>query len=259
VSIDHYAGTEARWATDASRVYGPIALELLELGPPSWSGRFVLDAGAGTGVASEALLARKATVVAADLSFDMLSWRRALRPPSTVADVCRLPIASSAVDGTVAAFVLNHLREPDVGLAELMRVTRSGGFLLANVFSAESRSAVRDRVDELAKQAGWRVPDWYAAMKTEIVPLLGGAKRMEDTALRAGLLDIRVEERDVDVGLVEPHHLVDYRFGQAQFTDWLSSLGSGREADLRDDVAEAIRPVMEPYRPTVVFLAARVP
>ncbi|MDQ3946953.1 MAG: methyltransferase domain-containing protein, partial [Actinomycetota bacterium] len=211
------------------------------------------------GAASAALAAAGALPVAMDLSRDMLAWEAAARPPCAVADVRALPIAAASVDDTVAAFVLNHLVDPAAGLAELVRVTRPGGAVLASVFSNESQSDVRDRLDEVAMEAGWQIPDWYAEMKVIAAPLLGSASDMEAAARAAGLTDVAVGERPVDVGVTEAEQLVQYRFGQAQFAAWLDEIGAERADDFRRRAADAIRPIMEPYRPVVVFLAARRP
>jgi hypothetical protein len=82
---------------------------------------------------------------------------------------------------------------------------------------------------------------------------------MEAAAGDAGLVDVVVDERPVDVGIAEPEELVQYRFGQAQFAAWLDRIGSEQADDVRRRAVEAIRPIMEPYRPIVVFLAARRP
>jgi ubiquinone/menaquinone biosynthesis C-methylase UbiE len=258
-TVDHYRGAGAGWARGATLVYRPIAGRMVDSSPHPLAGRRVLDAGTGTGVAADALLARGAQVVATDLSLDMLAWNHRGRPPCAVADVRALPLAGGCVDDSVAAFVLNHLVDPQAGFAELVRVTRPGGAILATVYSNASRSAVRDRLDEVAKAAGWQVPDWYLEVKATAVPLLGSAASMEAAAAAAGLEGIRVGERPVDVGVTEPEQLVDYRFGQAHFAAWIEEMGPERAGRLRREAAEAIRPVMEPYRPIVVFLAAVTP
>jgi ubiquinone/menaquinone biosynthesis C-methylase UbiE len=240
-------------------VYGPIAAELVALCPHPLPGRTVLDAGAGTGAASAALAAAGARIVASDLSWDMLAWEAAARPPCAVADIRFLPFASGSVDDTVAAFVLNHLTDPAAGLAELVRVTRPRGAVLANVYSNASQSDVRDRIDQVAAEAGWRIPQWYLEVKYTTAPLLGTAADMEAAARAAGLVEVVVEERPVDVGITEAGQLVQYRFGQAQFAAWLDGIGPEEAAEVRRAAVEAIRPIMEPYRPIVVFLAARRP
>lgn len=155
--------------------------------------------------------------------------------------------------------MLNHLAQPSAGFAELVRVTRPGGVVLAAVFSNASRSQARDRVDAVAQDAGWQVPDWYVDLKTSAVPILGTAEAMRAAANAAGLADIVVEEQPVDVGVTEPEQLVSYRLGQPLFAGWLDRIGPRRAQKIAAHAADAIRPIMQPYRPIVVFLAASTP
>lgn len=259
MTIDHYAGAARRWAEGASLVYGPIAHQLVDTSPHALSERVVLDVGAGTGVVSTALGQTGARAIAADLSHDMLAWRDHDRPPAVVADIRALPFQDDAVDDTVAAFVLNHLVDPAAGIAELIRITRSSGALLACVFANSSSHEVRNTLDEAAQREGWRVPAWYRAIKLEAIPILGTAEDMERAARRAGLVAVAVEEREVDVGVTEAEQLVDYRLGQAHFSAWLDELGPAGAAAIRDRLVDTIRPIMRPYLPTVVFLSALIP
>lgn len=259
MTADRYTGAARRWAHGATLVYGPIAAELVAMSPHPLAGHTVLDVGAGTGAATAALVAAGAHPIAMDLSFDMLAWNARARPPCVAADIRALPVSASSVDDAVAAFVLNHLTAPAAGLAELVRVTRSGGAVLAAVFSNASRSQARDRVDAVAQDAGWQVPDWYLELKTTALPVLGTATAMSAAAHAAGLAGVAVEERPVDVGVTEPEQLVSYRLGQALFASWLDRIGPRRAADIASHAAETIRPIMQPYRPIVVFLAAITP
>jgi ubiquinone/menaquinone biosynthesis C-methylase UbiE len=158
VAADHYAASGARWAPGAELVYGPIAAALVATSPHRLTGRTILDAGAGTGAASAALRRCEATVLAMDSSPAMLAWQAAGRPPCAVADVRALPLPADSADDVVAAFVLNHLADPVTGLAELARVTRPGGAILATAFANDSRSAARDRIDAAAGAAAGRRP-----------------------------------------------------------------------------------------------------
>lgn len=259
MSVDHYAGAAQRWAEGATLVYGPIAHQLLETSPHALRGRLVLDAGAGTGVASAALGEHGARPFAVDLSFDMLVWDAVRRPPSTVADVAHLPLRAGSVDDVVAAFVYNHLTQPADAMVEARRVTRRHGAVLACVFANASHNEARDALDQAARAEGWEIPDWYLQVKHLATPLLGTAEDMARVATQAGLVEVAVDERPVDVGVTEAEQLVDYRLGQAQFSSWLDTLGQERAGEVRCTLAERIRPVMRPYRPVVVFLAALVP
>lgn len=258
MSVDHYAGAGRRWALGASLVYGPIAAELIAMSPHALAGHRVLDAGAGTGAATAALAVAGAHPIAMDLSIDMLAWNATSRPPSAVADICALPLSDGCVDDVVAAFVLNHLDDPGLGFGELARVTRPGGAVLAAVFSTSSRSAVRDQIDDVAAAAGWRAPGWYIDLKAIAVPLLGTAAAMTAAARMAGLIDPVVVERSVDVGITLAEQLVDYRFGQAQFAVWFDQMDPRGVEEIRARAIDIIRPIMQPYQPIVVFLAASV-
>jgi ubiquinone/menaquinone biosynthesis C-methylase UbiE len=253
---DHYAGAGRRWATGATLVYGPIATELVAMSPRPLAGRTVLDVGAGTGAVSAALATIGAHAIAVDRAFDMLTWAAQSRPPCAVADIRALPLPDDGVDATVAAFVLNHLAQPADGLAELLRVTAPGGPVLATVFSNSSRSEARDQVDVVAQQAGWQVPDWYADLKTIAMPVLGTAAAMRAAAHAAGLAHVVVEERPVGVGITTAEQLVRYRLGQPLFATWLDHIGPAAAERFAAAAADAVRPLMEPYRPIVVFLAA---
>lgn len=126
--------------------------------------------------------------------------------------------------------MLNHLTNPAAGLAELARVTRPGGALLAAVFSSDSdsRSQARDRIDAAALAAGWQVPPWYIDLKTSATPLLGSRAAMAATACTAGLARVHAGEWPVDVGVTLPHQLVSYRLGHPIFASWLDALGPSR-------------------------------
>ena len=253
---DHYAASGPRWALGAELVYGPIAAALVATSPHELTGRTVLDAGAGTGAASAALRCCAARVLAVDLSPAMLAWQASARPPCVVADIRALPLAARSVDDVVAAFVINHLCDPIAGLAELARVTRPGGTILATVFANDSHSAARDRIDATASAAGWVAPTWYRELKATASAVIGTAGAMAAAARAAGLARVHVEERQVDVGVTEPAQLVRYRFGHPAFAAWLDAIGPARAVSLAAEAELAIGGSMPPYRPSVVFLSA---
>lgn len=249
----------AAWATGASLVYGPLADELVARSPEPLAGRRILDVGAGTGVGSVALQHAGATPIAVDFSADMLREGRARRPPATVGDATALPVRSGSFDGAYAAFVLNHVTEPVAGLRELARVCRPDDPILVDVFSTESQHDGRDAVDAAALRRGWEPPAWYASMKETAIPLLGSESAMRAAAEQAGLADIDVEEVAIDVGVTDPADLVAYRFGQAHVQVFVATLSADEREALRAEAVAAASEVMTPYRPLVVFLAARAP
>ena len=253
---DHYAASGPRWALGAELVYRPIADALVAASPHRLSRRTVLDAGAGTGAASVALQRRGARVLAMDMSHAMLAWQAATRPPCAAADIRALPLPGGAVDDAVAAFVLNHLRDPVAGIRELARVTKPGGVLLAAVFANRSRSDARDRIDAAALAEGWQPPCWYRTMKSAAAPILGTAGAMKEAAHTAGLASVRAAECQVDVGVTDASQLVRYRLGHPAFASWLDAIGTARAAAFATAAQQAVGENMPPYRPSVVFLTA---
>ncbi|GII84059.1 methyltransferase [Sphaerisporangium siamense] len=101
------------------------------------AGRRVLDAGCGSGALSAALRDRGAVVTGIDASATMLALaRRRLGDDAAlrVADLRdRLPFADGAFDDVVASLVLHYLEDWGPALAELRRVLRPGGRLIASV------------------------------------------------------------------------------------------------------------------------------
>ncbi|WP_442945854.1 class I SAM-dependent methyltransferase [Nonomuraea sp. LPB2021202275-12-8] len=101
------------------------------------AGRRILDAGCGSGPLFAALRDRGAVVTGLDSSAGMLAVaRRRLGDDADlhVADVSqRLPFADSAFDDVVASLVLHYLEDWGPTLAEMRRVLRPGGRLIASV------------------------------------------------------------------------------------------------------------------------------
>ena len=96
------------------------------LGPVT--GLRVLDVGAGTGIATRALIARQANVVAIDSGREVLRRATARTPglAAVVADGAVLPLRSNAVDLVCFAQSWHWLNET-TRVAEVHRVLRPGG------------------------------------------------------------------------------------------------------------------------------------
>ena len=95
----------------------------------------VLDVGCGTGATLEAIVGAHPEVRAwgIDLSPEMIAVARRRMGKAArleVADAEHLPLPDAAVDLVVCVDSLHHYPEPDAGLAEMHRVTRSGGGLV---------------------------------------------------------------------------------------------------------------------------------
>ena len=101
------------------------------------AGRRILDAGCGSGPLFAALRDRGAIVTGFDASAGMLELaRRRLGDDADlrVADLGRpLPFPDGAFDDVIASLVLHYLEDWTAPLAELRRVLRPGGRLIASV------------------------------------------------------------------------------------------------------------------------------
>ncbi len=94
--------------------------------------RAVLEVGCGPGeLASRIQSALGCDVVALDSSERMVALARDRNVDARVGDVQDLPFESEAFDCAVAAWMLYHVPELDRGVAELARVLRPGGRLVA--------------------------------------------------------------------------------------------------------------------------------
>ena len=171
--LDVYAGAAVTWDRSTSLVYQPLAKELVRRVGAPLEGRLVIEAGAGTGCATRELQAVGARVIATDLSHPMLDLNRVDRPPSTVSDITLLPFDSDVADHAVAAFVMNHLPDPALALAELARVVRPGGRIATDVFSNASKSPARDAIDDAAGLHGYTPPDWYDDLRNIYADQIG--------------------------------------------------------------------------------------
>lgn len=110
--------------------------------------RRILEVGCGWGELAE-WLARQtgAEVVATDLSPRMVELARERGIAARVADVRALPFPDGSFDVIVAAWMLYHVPELDAAVAELARVLRPGGTLVAITNSAFHLHELRELVD----------------------------------------------------------------------------------------------------------------
>jgi ubiquinone/menaquinone biosynthesis C-methylase UbiE len=97
----------------------------------------ILDVGSGAGQIIQHLLEfadADAQITGVDLSQAMLRRARrrlkSVRPLLIAADLSALPFADATFDGITCGYVLEHLPDPRVGLAELARVLQKGGRML---------------------------------------------------------------------------------------------------------------------------------
>jgi SAM-dependent methyltransferase len=110
----------SRWVANLDRVFGQVSRD--GGGHPAET----LEVGCGEGVIADRLHRRFGEVVALDLPDAGLraDWRRYRGPRFLHASAHELPFGDDQFDVVVAAEVLEHLSDPEMGLREMVRVAR---------------------------------------------------------------------------------------------------------------------------------------
>jgi len=122
----------------------------------------VLEVGCGPGELAVEIASRTgARVCALDLSPRMVELARARGVEARVGDVQELPFEDGGFDCAVAAWMLYHVPDVDRALAELARVLRPGGRLVA---VTNSHQHLRELYELLGKS---RVPYPFGAEEGE--------------------------------------------------------------------------------------------
>lgn len=243
-----YDAAADAWRAGPARMYARMAEAMAARTPFEVDGARVLDAGAGTGVAGDAMRRRGAgMVVAVDLADGMLPRSPAL---STVGDLTRLPFAAGAFDLGVAAFSLNHFTDPVPPTAELRRVAHA---MVATTYAPEWAHPAKDAVDEVLERHGFEPPEWYTVARASANP---GPDDLAGCATLAGFDEVAAEVVDVDTGMDTARDLVDWRLGMAHIAPYVAALPADDRVRLRGN-AEAAVAGMPPLVVAMVLLTAR--
>ena len=154
-------------------------LEFMRIDP-----RVVVDLGAGTGRAAEALAKRyrHACVLEVDAALDMLRtgrprgwrrWRTRRRP--LCADAEQLPLAPASADLVFSSLMLQWCNDPDAAFAEVHRVLRPGGLFIFSTLGPDTLMELRE--------------SWAAADGAVHVNEFIDMHDLGDGLVRAGLAD----------------------------------------------------------------------
>ena len=147
-------------------------------------GSIVLDAGSGTGVFIPFLLSRigsKGRLVALDFAEEMLNRARAKGFNGYVeylhADVTSVPLLEEVFDVVVCYSSFPHFQDKPRALAEINRVTKSGGRLL--ICHTSSRAMINQFHRQIPAVGNDTIPD-----EPEMLVMLS----------MAGFVDIKIED-----------------------------------------------------------------
>lgn len=114
-------------------------------------GREVLEVGCGTGLILERLAKISKRAVGVDLSPGMLEKARERELDVIEASATDLPFEDASFDITCSFKVLAHIPEISRALSEMARVTRPGGYLLAEFYNPWSLRALAKRLGPAGK------------------------------------------------------------------------------------------------------------
>ncbi len=254
-----YDGVAMAWARGPAALYDKLATVTIEGVVHELRGAVVLDVGAGTGALCRALQMADAIPVAVDMSRDMLGLIGDATAVAIVGDMCALPFADGRLDAAVSGFAISHIDIPEHALAEMRRVVRPGGRVIAAVFGAAPDSASKDVVDEVARDYGYVPPSWYVALKTRTEPRSNTPALLRRCAESARLADVEIADVIVDSGLDEPEAITAYRTGLAHIAPFVASLSDSRRRQLIARAVAAVRERGQPVRPRLLVLSSRVP
>ncbi|MBN1263429.1 MAG: class I SAM-dependent methyltransferase [Candidatus Pacebacteria bacterium] len=115
---------------------GPLE-KMVELIAPRGN-EIILDVGTGTQAIPKELapLLPDGSILAFDLSADMLRADGTTSADLFRADAHQIPLAEGSVDVVTARMILHHLEKPDVALEEMCRVLVPGGFMVVSEYVA---------------------------------------------------------------------------------------------------------------------------
>jgi SAM-dependent methyltransferase len=155
--LDDPAHVRQQYATEANlaarkaayaTAEGPDAREVLFQAIAEARPRQILEVGGGEGELAERIVGRLgAELVGVDQSERMVEIQRGKGIDARVGDVQELPFGEAEFDLAIAAWMLYHVPDVDRALAEVGRVLRPGGRLVAVTNS-------RDHLQELTDLAG---------------------------------------------------------------------------------------------------------
>lgn len=117
------------------RMLDDLELELVER---YGRGKDLVEVGCGTGLLLGRAAAMGRSAIGVDLSRGMLEQARARGLTVVQGSATELPLADASCDVAFSFKVLAHVADPARALAEMARVVRPGGWVLAELYNARS-------------------------------------------------------------------------------------------------------------------------
>jgi methionine biosynthesis protein MetW len=210
------------WSGDQERIYRPEPALLSLIDDAVTAGSDCLDVGCGSGNSYARLVARRAgSYVGVDVSANAVkAARESGLDARVIEDAAELPFDDGTFNVALCIEVLEHLFAPHQAAAEIHRVLRPGGQLIASVpnlgYWRMRANAVLGRWnplgDELAMEQPWRDPHIRFFTPEIMRRMLGmaGFSRVEVGAHGGRFLD-HVTSRPTDFGTSRLYQLAEGR------------------------------------------------
>jgi len=159
------------------------------------AGDQVLDVACGPGLVACAAAQRAQRVVGIDLTPAMIEQARALQAKLglgnlewRIGDVASLPFESASFGAVTTRYSLHHFSDPDVVLAEMVRVAKSGGRVaIADMVLPRAKAAAYDRMERL------RDPSHVRTLSREELGSLAAAAGLRELRRADYLFEVDLE------------------------------------------------------------------
>ena len=166
---NYFGGIASEWDSISREFYGPgIRDRILEHVRPE-PGKIIADLGAGTGFISEGLRDSPASIIAIDISKEMLQemqskFQGARNIDYRVGEANHLPVKNGIVDYVLANMYLHHVEDPPRAIREIYRIINPGGRLvLTDLDSHEYRFLQEEQHDIWLGFRHSDIRDWLRA------------------------------------------------------------------------------------------------
>ncbi len=234
MSFDVAADAYDRFMGRYSRLLAPQMADLADVAP----GQRVLDVGCGPGALTAVLVDRlgPGNVAAVEPSPSFVAAVRARFPGITVlqASAEALPFADHELDAAIAQLVVHFMADPIRGLAEMKRVTRSGGVVAACVWDHAGGQGPLGLFWQAARELDPAVEDesQLAGVREGDLATLFEAAGLRDIA--SAVVSADLEHPDFE------SWWAPFEGGVGPAGAYLASLDAGRRAALREACRERL-------------------